>query len=73
MPTNKKRPWTDEDNERLKAFVASDVSIIRVAAAFKRSIPNVRSQARKLGMPFPRMSTFRKKFADASVGEGRRC
>jgi hypothetical protein len=69
---NRKRSWTEEDKERLKAFVANDVSIIRVAAAFKRSIPNLRSQARKLGTPFPRMSAFRKKFNDASVNEERR-
>ena len=55
-----KRPWTDEDNARLKEFVAQDASIIRAAAAFNRSITNVRIQA-----PFPPMRVFRKKLADA--------
>jgi hypothetical protein len=60
-----KRPWTDEDNARLREFVAQDASIIRAAAAFNRSIKNVRIQARKLGAPFPPMRVFRKKLADA--------
>ena len=60
-----KSEWTEEDNERLKEFVALDVSIIRAAAALDRSIRNVRIQARKLGAPFPPMRVFRKKFVDA--------
>jgi len=59
-----KRPWTEEDNARLKEFVAQDASIIRAAAALDRSIRNVRIQARKLGEPFPPMRAFRKKLAD---------
>ena len=64
--------WTDEENERLKDFVARDVSIVRVAVAFKRSILSVRNQARKLGTPFPPMHAFRKKFGDTGVQEWRR-
>jgi hypothetical protein len=60
-----KRPWTEEDNARLKEFVAQDASIIRAAAALNRSIKNVRIQARKLDAPFPPMRVFRKKFAEA--------
>jgi hypothetical protein len=60
-----KRPWTEEDNARLKEFVAQDASIIRAAAALNRSMKNVRIQARKLGAPFPPMRVFRRKFADA--------
>jgi hypothetical protein len=61
-----KRPWTEDDNARLKEFVAQDLSIVRAAAAFNRSIKNVRIQARKLGAPFPPMRVFRKKLADTS-------
>ena len=61
-----KRPWTEEDNARLKEFVAQDLSIIRAAAALNRSIKNVRIQARKLGAPFLPMRVFRKKLADTS-------
>ena len=60
-----KRPWTEEDNARLKEFVAQDASIIRAAAALNRNIVSVRKQARKLGEPFPPMRVFRRKFADA--------
>ena len=59
-----KRPWTQEDNARLKEFVAQGASIIRVAAAIHRNIKSVRIQARKLGEPFPPMRAFRKKLAD---------
>src|SRR6267378_5330437 len=59
-----KRPWTQEDNARLKEFVAQGVSIIRAAAALHRNIKSVRIQARKLGEPFPPMRAFRKKLAD---------
>ena len=58
----KRPPWTPEENERLKAFVAKDVSIVKVAAALNRTLISVRVHARKLGTPFPRMSDYRKKF-----------
>jgi hypothetical protein len=58
----RKRPWTDEDNERLKNFVARDMSIFLAAASLKRSVENIRVQARKLGTPFSSISAFRKKF-----------
>jgi hypothetical protein len=59
-----KRPWTEEDNARLKVFVAQGASIIRAAAALHRNVKSVRTQARKLGEPFPPMRVFRKKLAD---------
>jgi hypothetical protein len=58
-----KTTWTDADNERLKAFVASGVSLARAAAAFNRRLNSVRYQARKLGTPFPPLRDFRKKLA----------
>jgi hypothetical protein len=61
----RRKPWSQEENERLKAFVASGTSIVRVAAALERRILSLRKQARKLGTPFPRLSEARKKFADA--------
>jgi hypothetical protein len=57
-----KSEWTEEDNARLKEFVAQGASIIRAAAALDRSIRHVRIQARKLGAPFPPMRIFRQKF-----------
>ena len=54
--------WTDEDN-RLKAFIAQGVSIVRVAAIFKRKMTNISQQARKIGRPFPLMKEVRKRWA----------
>jgi hypothetical protein len=56
--------WTEDENQQLKAFVAQDLSVVRVAAVLKRSIIAVRTQARKLGTPFPPMKVFRRKWAD---------
>ena len=53
--------WTAEENERLKALVARDVSVLKAAAALKRTTVSVRNQARKLGTPFPPMKEYRKK------------
>jgi hypothetical protein len=61
-----KAPWTEQDNARLKEFVARDLSIVRAAAALNRNIVSVRNQARKIGMPFPPMRVFRKKWTDTS-------
>jgi hypothetical protein len=60
----RKTSWTDTDNERLKALVAQGASLTRAAAAFKRTIVSVQSQARKLGTPFPHRRDARKKWAD---------
>jgi GcrA cell cycle regulator len=57
-------PWTKEDNERLKTFVAQGASSIRAAAALNRSIMSVRYQARKIGCPFPPLRIARQKWAD---------
>ena len=61
----RKRTWTAEDNERLKELVAKGVSVIKAAAALKRTTVSVRTQARKLGTPFPPMKDYRKKFKDS--------
>src|SRR5207245_11771380 len=63
-----KRPWTEEDNARLKEFVVQGASIIRAAAALHRNIQSVRTQARKLGAPLPPMRVFRKKVANVTSG-----
>ena len=67
-----KSEWTEEDNARLKEFVAQGASIIRVAAALHRNIKSVRIQARKLGEPFPPMRAFRKKLANVPFSAWRR-
>ena len=68
----KKKNWTAEENERLKAFAAKGVSVIKVAAALQRTTASVRTQARKLGTPFPHMADYRKQFRDSPVSSWRR-
>jgi GcrA cell cycle regulator len=60
----RKRPWTQEDDEWLRAFVAQGASAVRVAAALKRNTMSVRYQARKIGSPFPPLRIARQKWAD---------
>ena len=64
----KKPKWTAEENERLKALVAKNVSAMKAAAALKRTTISVRNQARKLGTPFPHMKEYRKKLRPSSPG-----
>lgn len=58
------RPWTDAEDERLRAFVAEGTSIIKAAAALKRKMVSVRTRARLLGCPFPTLREARKKWRD---------
>jgi hypothetical protein len=44
--------WTADENEQLKSMVANGVTVVRAAAAFRRTTIAVRNQARKLGVPF---------------------
>ena len=62
----RKTVWTDADNERIREFVIQGQSILRAAAALKRTIKSVRAQARKIGSPFPTVQEARKKFAEDS-------
>jgi hypothetical protein len=55
--------WTDADNERIREFVKQGQSILRAAAALRRTTKSVRAQARKIGSPFPSVQQARKKFA----------
>jgi uncharacterized protein (DUF2147 family) len=65
------RPWTVEEDEKLKAFLARGASIIRAAAALKRKKASVRERARKLGCPFPTLAEAKKKWADTPNNEWR--
>jgi hypothetical protein len=68
---HRKSPWTDEDNHRLKTLAAEGVSVARAAVTFNRSIMSVRTQARKLGTPFPPVRIVRKKLAEAFSSDPR--
>jgi GcrA cell cycle regulator len=65
------RPWTDEEEERLKALVAQGASIVRAAAALRRREVVVRERARKLGCPFPTLRSARKKWVGTPSNEWR--
>ncbi|MDP1585487.1 MAG: hypothetical protein Q8M18_18875 [Bradyrhizobium sp.] len=63
MPPKRKTSWTPEDNERLKTMVENGLSVLRAAASLKCSMDAARTQARKLGAPFPTVREARRKFA----------
>ena len=53
-------PWTKEDDERLKEFVAQGAPVIRAAAALRRTTIDVRIHAREVGCPFPSLQVERR-------------
>jgi hypothetical protein len=65
----KKTPWTDEENERLRRLARSGVSIFRAAAALKRKTGSTRTQARKIGCPFPTIKEMRLKNSHSPDGQ----
>jgi hypothetical protein len=52
-------------------MAAEGVSVARAAVTFNRSIMSVRTQARKLGTPFPPVRIVRKKLAEAFSSDPR--
>ena len=71
---NPNPPWTNEDDERLKNFVARGYSTVQVSAALIRAMASVRNQARKIGCPFPPLRIARQKWPlrNSGAGEGAR-
>jgi hypothetical protein len=60
----RKSAWTEEENERLKALATSGASVVRAAAALRRSIISVRDHARQLGTPFPSLRIAKQKWTE---------
>ena len=54
-----RRPWTDEDIERLKQLHASGASALRASVALKRNRVSVMTRALQLGIPFPSIRELR--------------
>jgi hypothetical protein len=54
------QPWTDADDDRLRAFVRKGSSVIRAAAALGRTSASVRFRARAIGCPFPALRVAQK-------------
>ncbi len=48
------RPWTPEEDERLRILIEARTSIALVAAKLKRSVPAVRARARMLRISLKR-------------------
>jgi hypothetical protein len=61
---SRNQPWTKKDDERLVTLVEQGASIIRAAAALRRTTISVRTRARSLGCPFPTLQAARQKWAD---------
>jgi hypothetical protein len=57
----KKKAWTPEDEERLKAMVGKGYSPARASVALRRKLAAVRNHARKIGTPFPTMHQTRRR------------
>ena len=68
------RPWDTEQISRLQTLIASGASVLRAAAALRRSQTSVQIQARKLGTPFPTMLEARRRRAakEAEAIKGQR-
>ena len=64
------KPWTQEENKRLKRF-ATDGVTTRAAAAMNRTIRSVQAQAKKLGIRFPTLIEQRKKLGGSPVSRFR--
>jgi hypothetical protein len=57
----KKKAWSDEDTERLRALVASGASALRASVVLRRSLSVTKNKARSLGVPFPSEAELRAK------------
>ena len=65
-----KRPWSEEDLERLKALVLAGASAVRASVALKRPLKVVKLRARKLGVPFQHDNELRKERQRKQVSGG---
>ncbi|QHO75984.1 hypothetical protein ACH79_28620 [Bradyrhizobium sp. CCBAU 051011] len=60
MSQLKKRTWSEEDLERLRALVLSGASAVRASVALKRPLKVAKLRARKMGVPFRHDSELKK-------------
>jgi hypothetical protein len=58
------KPWTPEEDDLIRSFVAKGASAMRASVALKRNKNSVTNRARKLGCPFPTLTAAREKWAD---------
>src|ERR1700683_3040040 len=65
-----RKPWTAEDDERLRSMVSEGASANRVSVAFKRSVDTVQDRARKIGCPFPSVRQARRAGSAQAANSG---
>jgi hypothetical protein len=63
------KPWTREEDHRVRQFVAGGLSVNRAAAALGRNRGSVLSRARKLGCPFLRLAEIKKQMPASPINE----
>jgi hypothetical protein len=58
------RPWSAEDDERLRQHIAQGGSAARATGICKRTEQSVRARAAKLGLKFPTIQQLRSEAAE---------
>jgi hypothetical protein len=58
---NKRKAWTNEDTERLKALVETGASAMRASVVLGRQLITTKNKARELGLRFPTERETRRK------------
>ena len=61
------KPWTDEDQLRLRKLHAAGASAVRASLALKKNLANVRAKARELGIPFQTKREWKKRHNEKEV------
>jgi hypothetical protein len=73
MPKLLTRPWSDEDVEQLKILLKKGSTLLRAAAALRRSNMSVQRKARALGLKFPGVRAVRAGLRETgAIKSGRR-
>ena len=72
MPKLLTRPWSDEDVEQLKVLLGKGSTLLRAAAALRRSNMSVQRKARSLGLKFPSVRAVRAGLRETGAIESKR-
>jgi hypothetical protein len=68
MPS-RKRPWTAEEDARLRAHIAKGGSPGRASVMLKRTDQSVRTRAAELGLKFPTIKELRARASGDQAAE----
>lgn len=64
---SRKRGWTPEDDDRLRAHISGGGSAPRASVIFRRSESAVRARAAELGLKFPTIRQLRARASGIEV------